>query len=245
LQMNTDIYSKPGALVVDLPDSALPLADGVSQKPLFENAEIAIRQLQLKATHALPKGNLACDRFYIVLHGELTINQSEASTNDGDSPQTTLGEEALVYIPRQTDAAERLSAGRDDVALLEVELVSPKAKPRALKLEQGTWLDEQLLIMSKEQAFPYIPADHDNTSNHCLFINDDIEVLLSCIEVGGGAEVHTHEGEDQCTYVRNPAPAKLLYYPKGIEHGGITNIPARHDLVLIYFPPKAECLSLA
>jgi len=127
---------------------------------------------------------------------------------------------------------------------LEVELVSPKAKPRALKLEQGTWLDEQLLIMSKEQAFPYIPADHDNTSNHCLFINDDIEVLLSCIEVGGGAEVHTHEGEDQCTYVRNPAPAKLLYYPKGIEHGGITNIPARHDLVLIYFPPKAECLSL-
>jgi len=247
LQMNTDIYSKPGALVVELPDNALPLAEGVSQKPLFENAEIAIRQLQLIASHTLPKGNLACDRFYIVLHGELTINPVEASgsANDTDSLGTTLGEEALVYIPRQTDAAERLSAGRADVTLLEVELLSAKAKPRALKLDQGTWLDEQLLIVSKEQAFPYIPAEHDNTSNHCLFINDDIEVLLSCIEVGGGADVHTHEREDQCTYVRNPAPAKLLYYPKGVEHGGITNIPARHDLVLIYFPPKAECLSLA
>jgi len=165
LQMNTDIYSKPGAVIVDLPEQAQPLANGVSQKPLFENAEIAIRQLQLKASRALPKGNLSGDRFYIVLHGELTINppKASASTNDSDSPQTTLGEEALVYIPRQTDAAERLSANGANVTLLEVELLSPKAKPQTLKLDQGTWLDEQLLIVNKEQAMPYIPAHHTNT----------------------------------------------------------------------------------
>jgi len=242
LQMNTDIYSKPGGLVVDLPNSAQPLADGVSQKPLFKNTGIAIRQLQLEASHALPKGNLSCDRFYIVLHGELNIDPSDAGAKDINSPQTTLGEEALVYIPQGADAATRLHAERADVTLLEVELLSPKAKPQTLKLDQGVWLDDQFLIVSKEQAMPYIPAHHTNTSNHCLFLNDDIEVLLSCIEVGGGADVHTHEGEDQYTYVRNPAPGKLLHYPMGVEHGGASDMPVRHDLVLIYAPPKAECL---
>jgi len=240
LEMNEDIYSKPGSIIIDLPEQAQPLANGVSQKPLYGNADISIKQLQLKASHTLPEGNLACDRFYIVLHGELKIDPPDA--NDINSPQTTLGEEALVYIPQGTNAAIRLHAERVDVTLLEVELLSPKAKPQTLKLDQGVWLDDQFLIVSKEQAMPYIPAHHTNTSNHCLFLNDDIEVLLSCIEVGGGADVHTHEGEDQYTYVRNPAPGKLLHYPMGVEHGGASDMPVRHDLVLIYAPPKAECL---
>jgi len=239
LKMNEDIYKKPGSLVITLPEEAEPIAEGVSQKPLFENAEVAIRQLQLNAEQTLPQGNLAHDRFYVVLHGKITINELQENTGS-EGINTSLDVESLVYIPRQTDAASRLRAEHADALLLEVELLNPKAKPQALKLEQGTWLDQQLL--HKEQAMPYDPAHHDNTSNHCLFLNDDIEVLLSRIDVGGGADVHTHEGEDQCTYVRNPAPAKLLYYPKGVEHGGITDIPERHDLVLVYFPPKAECL---
>jgi len=125
---------------------------------------------------------------------------------------------------------------------LEVQILNPKAKPKSLKLDQGIWIDEQLLITEKSKSRAYIPDHHVNTSNHCLFINDDIEILLSCIDVGGGADVHTHEGEDQCTYVINPAPSKLLYYPKGVEHGGIVNIEKRHDLVLMYFPPQGECL---
>jgi len=240
--MKTEFYYKPGSQIVTVPVDSKIIDEGLSQKPLLINSEIAVKQLQLTALHSLPKGSSPYDRFYIVLDGELLVDPTSTDSKDSGAALYTLTKEALVHIPRKIDTAIRLKAGQSDTLLLEVQILNPKAKLKSLKLDQGIWIEEQLLITEKSKSRAYIPDHHVNTSNHCLFINDDIEILLSCIDVGGGADVHTHEGEDQCTYVINPAPSKLLYYPKGVEHGGIVNIEKRHDLVLMYFPPQGECL---
>jgi len=240
--MEKSFYYKPGSQVITVPEDIEIVTDGLSQKQLLKNAEISVTQLHLSALQALPEGASDYDRFYIVLDGEILVKPASNEAANSSSALHTLTKEALVHIPRKIDCASRLRAGQTDALLLEVQIPKPKAKPKSLKLDQGIWIDEQFLIIEKLKSRPYIPDHHVNTSNHCLFINDDIEILLSCIDVGGGADVHTHEGEDQCTYVIEPAPSKLLYYPKGVQHGGITNIEKRHDLILMYFPPQGECL---
>jgi len=244
--MTKSMYYKPGSQVIAVPENAEKLTENVSQKLLFKNAEIIIKQLHLKAQSALPEDTSSGDRFYVVLHGDITINEAsdKAEPTKPGAHLHTLAQESLIYIPRNIEAAGRLHADTTDAVLLEVEYLNPKAKPQLLKLAQGTWVDEQFMFITKAQAKSYIPAHHDNTANRCLFINDDIEVLLSCIDVGGGADTHTHEKEDQCTYVIEPTPSKLLYYPKGVEHGGLKDMAERHDLVLMYFPPQGECLEI-
>jgi len=242
--MAEDIYTKPGSQVIPVPDSSMPLAKGVSQKPLFSNEDVSLRQLDIEALHALPPGNLDADRYYVVLQGNVAVNgpSDNAEVITTDDAEYLLPKEALAYIPRRTDAAARIRADEAGASVLEIEMRNPQGQPKLLKLEQGTWLDEEILVIRKEDAFAYIPAHHEKTSNHCLLINDDIEILLSRIDVGGGADVHTHYKENQCTYIMNPTPSKLLHYPMGVEHGGIVDIPDRHDLVLIYFPPMGEYL---
>jgi len=242
--MSQDIYTKPGSLVLPVPEKSEPLAQGISQKPLFENAQIMLRQLDVEASCALPKAKVDGDRYYVVLQGGLTVNiprDNDAEPADGGGCRS-LAKEALAYVPRQSDATGWLYAGQAGTSVLEIEIRGPKAAPEHLKLTQGTWLNDQILIINKNEAFAYIPAHHDKTSNHCLLINDDIEVLLSCIEIGGGADVHTHHGENQWTYIMDPKPSKLLHYPMGVQHGGIVDIADRHDLVLIYSPPMGEYL---
>jgi len=239
--MKKDFYYKPGSSVVNVPEDATPLSDGVSQKPIFENDKIAIRQLQLKVLKNLPKGETSYSRFYIVLNGNVTIDKGD---ND-PAALHILSENGLVYIPQNVDAATRLRAGQSEAQILEVQILNPKTNAQSLKLEQGTWVDQQFMVIEKAQAKTYVPAHHVNTFNHCLLINDDIEILHSCIDVGGGADVHAHENEDQCTYVMEPAPSKLLYYPMGVQHGGITKIEKRHNMILMYFPPQGECLEQA
>jgi len=237
-----DIYAKPGSQVIPVPETGEPIAKGVSQRPLFANEDISLRQLDIAGLHSLPAGNLNGDRYYVVLRGNVAVNGASENGEASGNAQYLLAEEALAYIPRQSDAAGRLQADGAGASMLEIEMRNPGAEPKLLKLEQGTWLDEQILVIRKEDAFAYIPAHHEKTYNHCLLINEDIEILLSCIEVGGGADVHTHHGENQCTYIMNPGPSKVLHYPMGVEHGGIVNIADRHDLVLIYFPPMGEYL---
>jgi len=240
--MDTDFYYKPGSQVIVVPEDRDILAKGLSQKPLLKNSEIAVAQLQLTAFQTLPQGHSPYDRFYIVLDGKVMVDQTPSEAVNSNVALYTLTKEDLIHIPRKVEATSRLRAGQNDALLLEVQILDPKAEPKSLKLDQGIWIDEQFLIVEKSKSRTYIPDHHVNTSNHCLFINNDIEILLSCIDVGGGADVHTHEGEDQCTYVIGPAPSKLLYYPKGVQHGGLMNIEKRHDLVLMYFPPQGECL---
>jgi len=240
--MEQEFYYKPGSQVITVPENKEIVAPGLSQKLLLKNSEISVAQLQLAALQNLPKEHSNYDRFYIVLEGEILVNPASTHAKQSSSALHTLIKEDLIHIPREIDGCSRLSAGQDETLLLEVQILDPKAKPKSLKLDQGIWIDEQFLIIEKSKSLPYIPDHHVNTSNHCLFINDDIEILLSCIDVGGGADVHTHDGEDQCTYVIDPAPSKLLYYPKGVQHGGIVNIEKRHDLILMYFPPQGECL---
>jgi len=238
--MNNNIYSKPGSLVISVPEDTNPLSNGVSQKPIFENDKIAIRQLQLQALQSLPQGNLSYGRFYIVLSGNITIDKGA----DDATNLYNLSQNGLVYIPQKIDSATRLRAGQSEAQILEVQILNPTAEAQSLKLEQGKWIDQQFMIIEKAQAKTYVPAHHDNTFNHCLLINDDIEIIHSCIDVGGGADVHTHEDEDQCTYIMEPSPSKLLYYPMGVQHGGITNIEKRHNMILMYFPPQGECLEI-
>jgi len=239
--MKKDFYYKPGSSVVNVPEDAEPLSNGVSQKPIFENDKIAIRQLQLKALQNLPQGNLSYGRFYIVLKGNVTVDKGDEDT----TALHNLSQNGLVYIPQKVDAATRLRAGQSEAQILEVQMLNPKTEAQSLRLKQGIWVDQQFMVIEKTQAKAYVPAHHDNTFNHCLLINDDIEILHSCIDVGGGADVHAHEHEDQCTYVMEPAPSKLLYYPMGVQHGGITNIEKRHNMILMYFPPQGECLESA
>jgi len=240
--MEKEFYFRPGSQVIPVPEESDIVAEGLSQKQLLKNAEISVTQLRLSASKALPIQPSVYDIFYIVLEGEILVNAASNDSENSSSVLHTLSKEALIHIPRKVDCTSRLKAGLNDTLLLEVQILDPKAKPKSLKLDQGIWIDEQFLVIEKSNSQPYIPDHHVNTSNHCLFINEDIEILLSCIDVGGGADVHTHESEDQCTYVIDPVPSKLLYYPKGVQHGGITNIEKRHDLILMYFPPQGECL---
>jgi len=199
--MEQEFYYKPGSQVITVPENKEIVAPGLSQKPLLRNSEVSVAQLQLAALQNLPEEHSNYDRFYIVLEGKLFVNPMSNDATKSSSTLHTLTKEDLIYIPRKINGCSRLSAGQNEVLLLEVQILDPKAKPKSLKLDQGIWIDDQFLIIEKSKSRPYIPDHHVNTSNHCLFINDDIEILLSCIDVGGGADVHTHEGEDQCTYV--------------------------------------------
>jgi len=226
--MSDDIYDKPGGSVIQVADVATEIHGGIVQQQLCQNEEVAITRLQLKQSEVLPSRHAANDRFYVVLKGHITISGDDMTRHD-------LAEECLVAIPQDTDAGQRVTAGADGAVLLELRMLKPMQDSLASK--QGVWVDQKVLLVDKQQVNAYEPDKHTNTVNHCLFLNEDVEVLISCIEVGGSADTHMHPTQEQYTYVANPEPSKVLHYPKGVVHGGITDLPVRHDLVVIYTPP--------
>jgi len=226
--MNDDIYQKPGGLVISVTDIEAEAYAGVLQQKLYQNEELAINRLQLNALASLPVRNVASDRFYVVLHGGIVVSGDDMKSRD-------LGEESMIAIPRDIDVGQRIAAGSEGVTLLELQML--KLKKESLLSEQGVWVDQKILLVNKQEINSYEPKQHTNTINHCLFLNEELEVLISCIEEGGGADTHVHPTQNQYTYVRNPEPARLLHYPKGVVHGGLSDAPNRHDLVVIFSPP--------
>ncbi len=226
--MKNELYDRPGGEVIQIDEIRTNSRDGVLEQHIREQKEIIINRLQLPAKTALPARNISSDRFYVVLSGTITIS-------GGDKTSHKLSEESLFALPRGVEPGERVTSTSVSASLLEVQRLNPDGE--SIIPRQSEWLDGEVLVVPKSAIKSYEPEKHANTTNHTLFLNDHLEILISCIDVGGGSDEHLHPTQEQFTYVRNPEPSKLLYYPQGVVHGGQNNMPARHDLVVIFSPP--------
>jgi len=226
--MKDDLYDRPGGEVIQIDDIRTSLRDGTLEQQIRQQKDLTINRLQLPAMASLPLRNISTDRFYVVLSGGVTIT-------GGDTSGREIHEESLFALPRGVDPGERIASTSVGATLLEIQRSSPQGE--TIISRQSEWLDREVLVVPKSAVKGYEPEKHKNTTNHTLFLNDHIEILISRIDVGGGADEHIHPTQEQFTYVRNPEPCKLLHYPQGVVHGGQNNMLLRHDLVLIFSPP--------
>ena len=205
-------------------------------KQVVKTKRLTISQLLITQSANLPLEISEKASIYIVLDGQVTIGNSVDSYD--------LKKGALIYFP--SGVRTRIKVQSPRVEFLVVEVLESTGNGQPLR-EYGTWVEScgpegRVFIVQPEDPPAYEPANHSATTNRCLFINDDVEVIRGKINAGGGADKHAHEGFEQMTYVIEPREANLLVYiPPGVAHGG-EKYEVSLDLLVIYSPSYRESL---
>ena len=74
-----------------------------------------------------------------------------------------------------------------------------------------------------------------------MTIYEQVEIIEGSIDVGGGADQHLHNENEQMLYVLEGSDRPLLiYYPRGTPHGTGGGISVPLKLLVIYSPPLGE-----
>jgi len=166
----------------------------------------------------------------------ITVPEDIEIVTDGLSQKQLLKNAEISVTQLHLSALQALPEGASDYdrfyIVLDGEILVNPASNEAANSSAA------LHTLTKE-ALVHIPRKIDCASR---LRAGQTDALLLEVQIPKPKAKPKSEGEDQCTYVIEPAPSKLLYYPKGVQHGGITNIEKRHDLILMYFPPQGECL---
>ena len=205
-------------------------------KPLLKTNRLAVSQLLVTQPIDLPHTHNDKHLIYIVVNGHAKIEESANSYH--------LKKGALIYLP--SNGRTSIKTVSPEVEFLVLEILESSASAEPLR-NYGTWVERpetkgRMFIVQPDDPPAYEPANHSDTVNRCLFINDDVEVIRGKINTGGGAQKHAHEDCEQLTYVFEPTPQLLFYTPQGVAHGGDT-YEAALDLLVIYSPPYRESLN--
>lgn len=210
-------------------------------KQIVKTKKLTISQLLVAQSTDLPYELNQKEFIYIVIDGHAKI---KGSTHNHD-----LRKGALIYFPR--GAHTQIKVLSPEVEFLVLEVLANTENGQSL-CEHGTWVemkevdncrpDRRVLVVQPEEPPAYEPANHSDTVNQCLFINDEVEVIRGKISAGGGASRHAHKGIEQITYLLEPKEENLLVYtPPGVPHAG-ENYEVPLDLIVIYSPPYRESL---
>lgn len=223
------VESQAAYVAVDAIEYA-PVAGGARAfcKRLLDSAFLEIRQTRLVGVGgAQVLGVWDTRRLVYVLRGRGTIG-----LDDGD---VALEVGDLVVVPAGVSWGEQLAIDSEELILLEIASRSGPNRADVTPDSSGP-----LRVVKPREMEPYKPAGHQKTINRCLFIDDQIEVIEGHIEVGGGADRHAHERNEQALYLLNSPQPLLIHYPRRTPHGTGGGIAEPLHLLVIYAPPLGE-----
>jgi len=210
------------------------LLDGYTKtfrKDLLKSEHLEINQIIIKGRgEAEDYGISRENRIQYVLNGEATLQRA------GTSVDIRRGQ--LIVVPGGVPWGPGLFVISDQLSLLDI---APQVEDRSLLPSSDTDHADSIRIIKPEDVPSYPPAGHFNTTNRCLFLDEDVEIIEGVIESGGGAKRHFHQEHEQMLYVLEGTGTPLLiYYPKGTPHGTEGGISTRLKFLVIYSPPLGE-----
>ncbi len=203
---------------------------GVAVRKILQTDRVIVEQLTFSSAQTLTLGR-GKQNIYVILSGTGGLKLGQVGCE--------LSRATLLFIPSEEGCEVTLEPTSEELAILALEVNGGNSEKRLR--EYGSWVDEKLLIVQPDDPVAYSPANHNKTVNHRLFIDEEIEVLRGQLGKGGGAGRHSHESQEQFTYVMEPSPPQLIYTPPGVPHGGNV-LDTDFDLLVIYSPPYRESL---
>jgi quercetin dioxygenase-like cupin family protein len=218
-------------IVVDSVETQL--LDGCSKtfsKELLGSEHLEIDQIIIRGSgEAEDYGTGRTDRIQYVLDGKATLCQGRIEED--------ISQGQLIIVPAGVPWGPGLFVASDQLVLLDIAPVEGRSDIPS----SGTDHAGSIRIIRPEDVPSYPPAGHFNTTNRCLFLNENVEIIEGLIESGGGAQRHFHDEHEQILYVLEGTDTPLLiYYPKGTPHGTEGGISTRLKLLVIYSPPLGE-----
>jgi hypothetical protein len=216
------------AASANVPAGPLAGAMTATSQPLLTTGRLQLEQINLAGATQLPGAAPGKTRLYVLVSGPAAVTAKGRAT--------PMMQGALLRLRGAWPAGATVDTGAG-AAFLAIDAPADGERLRPV----GTELTKGLLLVGAEEAPTYQPAGHANTSNRLLYIDPAIEVVRGRIGVGGGADAHKHDVQEQLSYVLSPAPPALLFMPPGVMHGGSVNKTAL-DLIVIYSPPLGETL---
>ncbi len=200
-----------------------------SRKRLLASESLEIEQTRIAGSgDGEDYGVHATVRLAYVLHGRGVLR-----LDDADS---TFGTGDLIVVPAGVRWGRQLSIQSDELVMLEIAARSHVGEAIAT----GVRSVESLRVVRPGDVEPYAPAGHAKTTNRCLFVDDQLEVIEGFIERGGGADRHFHQHNEQALYVLNAPDPLLIHYPPRAPHGTGGGITDPLELLVIYAPPLGE-----
>jgi quercetin dioxygenase-like cupin family protein len=142
----------------------------------------------------------------------------------------------LVVVPPGVAPGAQLVVASGAMVLLEITSSAPSGGAAPAAVDAAT----SLRIVRPEDVDAYEPAGHAKTTNRCLYIDDRVEIIEGLIEVGGGADRHFHEHNEQALYVLNAPELLIVHYPRRAPHGTGGGIADPLHLLVVYAPPLGE-----
>lgn len=200
-----------------------------SRKRLLESESLEIDQTRIAGSaDGEDYGVCATIRLAYVLQGRgvLRVDDADSSFGKGD----------LVVVPAGVRWGQQLSVQSDELVMLEIAPRTGAGEADA----SGVRPDASIRVVRPGDVQPYEPAGHAKTTNRCLFVDNQLEVIQGFIDRGGGADRHFHERNEQALYVLNAPDPLLIHYPRCTPHGTGGGITDPLELLVIYSPPLGE-----
>jgi quercetin dioxygenase-like cupin family protein len=210
------------------------LLDGCARtfrRDLLKNEYLGINQIVIKGSgDAEDYGTRTINRIQYVLDGKATLRQGGI--------QTDISQGQLIVVPGGMPWGPGFFVISEELTLLDI---APQPEHQGTVPSSDTDYADSIRIIRPEDVPSYSPAGHFNTTNRCLFLNEQVEIIEGVIESGGGAKRHFHQEHEQILYVlEGTGTSLLIYYPKGTPHGTEGGISTRLKLLVIYSPPLGE-----
>ena len=201
------------------------------RKHLLTTENLKIDQTVIKGSgDAEEYGVSNINRARYVLDGKATLTEGVSTTE--------IGPGHLIIIPPGLPWGANLFVNSKQ--FLTLDIARRVGIPGDVSLPDPGRVNH-IRIIDPEDVPPYQPAGHAKTTNRCLFIEEQMEIIEGMIESGGGADRHIHKNNEQMLYTLGGLTDPLLiYYPRGAPHGTGGSVSDPLKLLVIYAPPLGE-----
>ncbi|MDD9940718.1 MAG: cupin domain-containing protein [Myxococcales bacterium] len=205
---------------------------GVDFKRLLRSEALEVGQTRIGRTANLDEREPSPSvRLAYVLRGRGLLRQR------GEELPLSAGD--LLVVPAGTPWGPQVSVLSEELVLLEIAAGSRRTDGRQAHPTHERQ-PAPLRRVRPEEVPPYEPAGHAKTTNRCLYIDDELEVIEGFIDAGGGAERHYHEHNEQVLYLLEAREPLLIHYPRRAPHGTGGGLKEALKLLVVYAPPLGE-----